>query len=449
MRTRPLLFLWLALLAALACGPAAAHDVPPSVVMLDLGRTAISAELQLPMSELGLALGLPLADKPSTAVQRHGARIAAYVGQWLHASAPDGRPYALHVDAVQTRTTANANWTSNDWIVVRATLAAPQGAGTEAFALDDQVIVQRVLSHQILVYVRKDLRHGLVGDQPVAIGTAGFGNTRVAIDGAGGSWWQGLERLFALGLRHIAEGPDHLLFLLALLLPAPLLARAGRWREPVPGRVAARRIVTVVSGFTLGHSLSLAAAATGLVAAPTRVVESLIAVSILVSCVHAWRPLFAGRELWIASGFGLVHGLAFAETLAGLRFDATTLAVSLLGFNLGIEAMQLAVIAITLPTLLLLARTRARGLVRAAGIAFAAACAAGWLAERAFGLHNPLQAVSDGLSPPPWWLAAALALASAASLARLAWAAARPTVVRLGASPEASALAAARVPSIP
>ena len=432
MRTRPVILLWLATLLALACGSAGAHDVPPSVVMLDLGRTAIEAELKLPMSELGPALGVPLAASPSTAVPRHGPRIAAYVGQWLHASTTDGRPYALHVDTVETETTANANWTSNDWVVVRVRLTPPAGADTEAFALDDQVIVQRVLSHQILVYVRKDLRHGLVGDKPVEIGTAGFGNTRVTIDGSGGSWWQGFGRLFSLGLRHIAEGPDHLLFLLALLLPAPLLARAGRWREAAPGRVAARRIVAVVSGFTLGHSLSLAAAAAGLVAAPACAVETLIAVSILVSCVHAWRPLFAGRELWIATGFGLVHGLAFAETLAGLRFDATTLAVSLLGFNLGIEAMQLIVIAATLPTLLLLAGTRAGTPLRLGGAAFAAACAGGWLAERAFGLANPLQAVSDWLSPPPLWFALVLGLASAASLAVLAWRARRSAAAGAG-----------------
>lgn len=430
MRTSSL-FLWLfATLVALACDRACAHDVPPSVVMLDLGRTAISAELQLPMSELGAALGLPLASSPSTVVEQHGPRIAAYVGQWLRASTPDGRPYALHVEAVATEITANANWTSNDWVVVRVRLTPPAGSDTGIFALDDQVIVQRVLSHQILVYVRKDLRHGLVGDAPVAIGTAGFGNTRVTIDGSGGSWWQGFGRLFSLGLHHIAEGPDHLLFLLALLLPAPLLARAGRWCEAVPGRTAARRIVAVVSGFTLGHSLSLAAAATGLVIAPTRAVESLIAVSILVSCIHAWRPLFPGRELWIATGFGLVHGLAFAETLAGLRFDSTTLAVSLLGFNLGIEAMQLVVISATLPTLLVLAGTRARMPLRLGGALFAAACAGGWLAERAFGLHNPLQAVSDWLSPPPLWFAAALGLASAASVTLLAWRAHRPSEPR-------------------
>lgn len=185
----------------------------------------------------------------------------------------------------------------------------------------------------------------------------------------------------------------------------------------------------VVSGFTVGHSISLALASAGWVAAPTRVVEVLIAVSILVSCVHAWRPVFAGREVWIASAFGLVHGLAFAEVLSGLDFDGTTLALSLLGFNLGIEAMQLLVIAVALPLLLLLGRSPAYGVVRVAGAAFAGACALGWILERAFALANPLQPVADWMAPPPSWFVVSAALASGVSLCILAgsrWLAPRP-----------------------
>jgi hypothetical protein len=245
---------------------------------------------------------------------------------------------------------------------------------------------------------------------------AGFGATRVVVDGSAGSWWQGFGHLFDLGLRHIAEGPDHLLFLLALLLPAPLLARSGRWGAAKGTAAAARTIVGVVSGFTVGHSVSLALAALAGATGPAPGVEVLIAVSILVSCLHAWRPIFAGHEVWIASAFGLVHGLAFAETLAGLDFDGTTLALSLAGFNLGIEAMQLVVIAATLPVLMALATTRGFRVVRVGGAAFAAACALGWLGERAFGWANPLQPVTDWLAPPPAWFEAALCAASAAAL---------------------------------
>jgi hypothetical protein len=152
--------------------------------------------------------------------------------------------------------------------------------------------------------------------------------------------------------------------------------------------------------------------------------------------------VFAGREIWIASAFGLVHGLAFAETLSGLDFDGATLALSLVGFNLGIEAMQLAVIAATLPLLLWLARTRAYPSVRRAGAAFAAACAAGWVAERAFGLANPLSPVVDALAPPPAWFVATIVAASVACAVALARRALKPSSARVPAGAPAARSAA-------
>ncbi len=287
-------------LFAAAPGLALAHDVPPSIVMLDIGRSAIDVELQLPLSELGAALGLPLTSTPDRVVPQYGDRIERYITERMQVRSADGRPYALRIESLGMRATDNVNWTSNDWLIVNATLRAPEAVSTEVFALDYTVILQRVVSHEALLYVRRDIRNGLLGDKPMPIGTIGFGNTHFNIDGSNGSWWQGFRRLFSLGMRHIAEGPDHLLFLLALLLPAPLIASAGRWQTRKSAGASVRTIVGVVTGFTPGHSISLALAAAGWVAVPTRVVEVLIAVSILVSCVHAWRPLFAGKEVWIA-----------------------------------------------------------------------------------------------------------------------------------------------------
>jgi len=314
------------------------------------------------------------------------------------------------------RHTSSANWTSNDWVILHARLQAPAGASTETFALDYSVIVQRVVSHQALIYVRRDIRNGLLGEKPLPVGVIGFGNTHLSVDGSGGSWWQGFARVFSLGMQHIAAGSDHLLFLLTLLLPAMLIAPGGRWRAGKSTAASVWTIVRIVTGFTLGHSLTLAMASVGWLSVPSRPVEVLIAVSIIVSSIHAWRPLFAGREIWIASSFGLVHGLAFATTLAGLSFDGWTLILSLLGFNLGIESMQLLVIAAILPPLILLSATRWYTPVRLAGATFAAVCSLGWIAERAFQAANPLEPLVRWLAAPPAWLMASVCLASALSI---------------------------------
>ena len=117
---------------------------------------------------------------------------------------------------------------------------------------------------------------------------------------------------------HIAEGTDHLLFLLTLLLPAPLLASGGRWNRSAIIRQSLLHILGIVTAFTLGHSLTLALAGFGIVRTPSRPVEVLIATSILVLAIHALRPIFPGKEAAIAAFFGLIHGFAFASALSGL-----------------------------------------------------------------------------------------------------------------------------------
>ena len=204
----------------------------------------------------------------------------------------------------------------------------------------------------------------------------------------------GFNGAFRLGMQHIAEGTDHLLFLLTLLLPAPLLAFAGRWRGQTTIRRSLTHILRIVTAFTLGHSLTLALSCFGLAHLPSRPIEVMIAISILVSAIHAIRPLFPGREALIAASFGLVHGLAFASALNELGVTGWYRFVSLLGFNLGIETMQLVVVAVTLPALLLLSCTRSYSALRIAGAGFAVVASCVWIVERTINQSNP---IGDGI----------------------------------------------------
>jgi hypothetical protein len=230
----------------------------------------------------------------------------------------------------------------------------------------------------------------------------------------------GFASLFRLGMRHIAEGTDHLLFLLALLLPAPLLALGSHWTGFAGARHSQLQILRVATAFTIGHSITLALAALGLVHVPTRPIEVLIAISILISAIHAFRPLFPGREAGIAALFGLIHGLAFATTLGGLGLGRSERVASILAFNLGIETMQLIVVAATKPSLVLMSRTRAYPFLRIGGALFAGLASVGWIAERLLGIHNSVDVVVNlaaqsaagalflislgcwWLSKPPW-----------------------------------------------
>jgi hypothetical protein len=167
-----------------------------------------------------------------------------------------------------------------------------------------------------------------------------------------------------------------------------------------------------VTAFTIGHSLTLALAAFGVVQLPSRPVEVLIAFSILVSAIHAIRPLFPGREAVIAAFFGLIHGLAFASALGNLGFSSWYRFVSLLGFNLGIETMQLTVVAVTLPSLLLLSRTRTYALLRIGGAGFAGTAALGWIWERSLNAGNVIDPIVENVAHRSPWIALALFLLS-------------------------------------
>lgn len=222
----------------------------------------------------------------------------------------------------------------------------------------------------------------------------------------------GVPSMFRLGMRHIAEGTDHLLFLLALLLPAPLLAIRSRWATYAGVRRGLMQIVRVVTAFTFGHSITLALGASGLVSLPARLVEVLIAFSILISAIHALRPLFPGREPVIAAFFGLIHGLAFATTLQNLGIGPWQRIVSILGFNLGIETMQLIVVAAILPSLLILSRTPAYTFFRVAGALFAGCASFGWILERLLGVHTSVDVVVDRIAHRGAWIAASLFVVS-------------------------------------
>lgn len=155
--------------------------------------------------------------------------------------------------------------------------------------------------------------------------------------GAGLSAWSFLT----LGAQHILTGPDHLLFLLGLLL----IVR-DRWM-----------LVKTASAFTLAHSLTLAAAAFGLITLSTALLNALIALSILFVAPEAMRAQRGATSLtirhpWaVAFAFGLLHGMGFASGLNALGLDRATLLPTLVLFNVGVEVGQLAFIVLVLALL--------------------------------------------------------------------------------------------------
>jgi hydrogenase/urease accessory protein HupE len=170
-----------------------------------------------------------------------------------------------------------------------------------------------------------------------------------------------------LGVEHILTGYDHLLFLLALLAVA-----RGFWS-----------VVKIVTAFTLAHSVTLTLAALGFVSVPSRIVEPLIAATIIWVALENLFAAAPDRWRWMWSfGFGLVHGLAFASALGELDLKGTALIRGLVGFNAGVEIGQLIFVAIALPLLALMSQGRGAQLTPRIASLAAAAIGSYWLLER-------------------------------------------------------------------
>ena len=203
--------------------------------------------------------------------------------------------------------------------------------------------------------------------------------------------WVQVLRTVREGVDHIASGTDHVLFLVSLLLVSvwrrgdvSVWARPmGDWVARAHWRSATGEVLRLVTAFTVAHSLTLALATFGVLSPPSRWVESLIALSVLVAAVDNLWPILRGPRWVVVFVFGLVHGFGFAGAMQDLGLSAGDLAWPLLGFNLGVELGQLMLVVLVLPLACALRRTTFYRMgVVLPGSAAIAGMALVWLIER-------------------------------------------------------------------
>jgi len=199
--------------------------------------------------------------------------------------------------------------------------------------------------------------------------------------------WRQLSSFGREGVWHIWIGFDHVLFLIALLLPAVLRREEDRWNAVSEFRAALWDVLKIVTAFTVAHSITLALAALEMVRLPSRWVEATIAASVGFAALNNLRPLFTKRGWLVAFSFGLVHGFGFASVLGKLEPGGDALAWALAGFNLGVELGQLAIVLAFLPLAFALRHTWFyQRLTLQAGSACVVLIATLWTVQRLFDL---------------------------------------------------------------
>jgi len=362
------------LLTALALAmPAAAQAHKPSDSYLSLSvGNALTGEWKIALRDLDYAIGLDTNDDGAITWgelrQRHQA-IAAYALSRLRI---EGDGAACPIEAGEQLVDS---LTDGAYTVLRFSIACARRP--------------QVLRVEYSLFFDIDRQHrGLLRlDADGASQTAVFSpeRSRQQFDLAAASPLRQFATYVREGVWHIWVGYDHVLFLLTLLLPAVLQRRPEGWAAVPRFRDAFLHVLGIVTAFTLAHSCTLSLAALGVIGLPSRLVESVIAASIVIAALNNLYPLVT-RRLWlVALTFGLAHGFGFASVLADLGLPRGALLVSLVAFNLGVELGQLAVVGAALPLIYGLCRWRHYPLAVLQGGSLAIVSVASlWFIQRAF-----------------------------------------------------------------
>jgi HupE / UreJ protein len=366
------------------------HPMPSSMVVLKVNEKNITGEIQLPLGELQSAIGMGVNDNSVGLVERLGDTLRAYLIKHIRPKSFEGKLWTVELSEMHVNSIKNPLTGEYNELIVAFSMAPPLHFDLRNFYFDYDVILHQVASHKILINVKQDWQQGIFAEDSTMqqlgiieldVPTGKIPVFQVAL--SQGSTWQGFKSMVTLGMSHIKDGTDHLLFLLVLLLPALQMAQNKRWEGFSGTKESFKKIIKIVTSFTVGHSITLLLGAIGFINFPSKPIEILIAVSITVSAIHAIRPIFNNKEIFIAAGFGLVHGLAFANTLKELGLETSNFILSIFGFNLGVEIFQILIVILVFPILLLLAqKTTKYSLFRTIGAVIAIFASFYWLWER-------------------------------------------------------------------
>ncbi|MEM6293549.1 MAG: HupE/UreJ family protein [Myxococcota bacterium] len=342
--------------------PATAAAHMGSTKSLDVRVTPGGAQVEARVDGLDAALALGLGRSlDASDLQRHEGLLAG----WLT------RGIAVGSDAGPCAAEAGPPALEDEALVVGLRFDCPSEAG---LVLRDDTIFADEPDHEVFVTVR----HGEAAVSGVLRAEA----RTLSLD-ADTSARTTAGAFVRDGIVHLVTGWDHLLFLLSLLLIAGLTSK----RDGL--EAALRDVGWIVTAFTLGHSVSLCAAALGWVVLPSAWVEAAIAASIIVVAgMNVARPeaptrSTARRRARLAATFGLIHGFGFSSVLADVGLPDAHRVLALLCFNLGIELGQVAaVLAVLVPLTLWAQRPSYRRYAVQAGSCAIGACGCIWLVER-------------------------------------------------------------------
>ena len=394
------------LIITLFCINIFAHPLPNTVVNIKVQQESMLFQIKVPLQDFEIAFKEKIKlNQPRLIVDyfRNHIKIEDKNNQYLKIELVNYNVQKAKAELIG----------EYDEVIFNLRFFANKNVDIRNFTLHYDAIMHEIINVQALVYVTSDWENGIHESQQIGIIGLDVPTNKIYplhISLEKGSTWKGFKSMVSLGMKHISEGTDHLLFLLVLLLSAPLLSDGKKWIGSGGYRYSLKRILKITFAFTIGHSITLIIGSLDLLNPNTKWIEIVIALSILITAIHAIIPIFPKKEIFVATGFGLIHGLAFATILTDLNLDTNKLILSLLGFNIGIELMQLFVIIIVMPWFLLLSPYKVYKWVRIVGATLAGIASISWAIERYTEKSNFISIHLQNIDFFSFWIVLSLAI---------------------------------------
>lgn len=371
----------------LTASPASAHTGTDSYLYLDVTPTALSGRVELPIgyAEETLQIELGESDAERTAsIEANADALESYVAERLSIG-QEGQDWAITYEDPFLFFSEDVE-ISADYIVVPFTAETGGETVNQELDIRFEPFFDEVDDAAALVLIANNWAAGKIENGTEHSAVFDSGNRSQLVDLGDKSVLKNVTESAKLGVRHIQTGPDHILFVLVLLLPS-VLVFSSSWRPAPSFGSALWRVLKIVTMFTVAHSITFTLAGLDILPQPSpRIVESIIALSIAAAALHNLRPIVENREWLISFAFGLFHGMGFASLVSALDVSRSTQLISLLGRNLGIEVGQAIVVLLLFPGLFILRRTRFYKPFFVVVSLILTVVSLGWMVERLFEL---------------------------------------------------------------
>ena len=327
--------------------PAFGHNLGQSYSYLKIYDDKITGRFEIVLDDLNEALSKDASDLITKEnLQEHLDQIHEYFRNHVQFSVK-GEELTYNFTGFDT---LNAKTL---WILLDYNLIEEQ-ATPDFLDVDYSVMFDLDPNHTGMVLIEQYWRANIYSNEAQPSLIFSKSHQRQRLDLSNYTMLKGFIGVVKLGIRHMWLGFDHILFLIALVLPAAMIRRERHWEPVTEFNSALFYVIKIVTLFTIAHTMALSLAALSVIDLPTRLVELVIAISIAIVALDILFPLFKKKIAWVVIILGLFHGLGFASVLSHLGVLGEHTVLSILGFNLGVEIGLVAVVLIIFPMLYLI-----------------------------------------------------------------------------------------------